>query len=135
MGTVMADEGVSATPERRVLIVDDEAPIRTALRRYFTRRGWAVAEAGDVEEAADLVRAEPRAEFDAVICDLTMPGQSGVELHDLLERERPELHRRLILTTGDASSPEATALRARTSRPVVQKPFEFSELAALLDTL
>lgn len=120
---------------RRVLIVDDEAPIRIALRRYFTRRGWAVQEAGDVDEAAALLRHDPRPEFDAVICDLTMPGRSGTELHDLLERERPDLHRRLILTTGDAASPEATALRARSARPVVQKPFEFAELAALIEAL
>ena len=45
---------------RRVLIVDDEVTIRMALRRFFTRLGWAVEEACDGETALDLLDGEAR---------------------------------------------------------------------------
>jgi CheY-like chemotaxis protein len=53
-------------------------------------------------------------------------------LHDRLARERPDLFRRLIVMTGDVASPEAAALLARTDRPVIEKPFELSELAQVI---
>ena len=64
--------GAPSEPSRNAaLIIDDEATIRSALRRYFTRRGW------DVEEAADgagglQILSEGPDRFTVVLCDLRM---------------------------------------------------------------
>ncbi|MGH2897846.1 MAG: hybrid sensor histidine kinase/response regulator, partial [Solirubrobacteraceae bacterium] len=74
--------GVRASgPGPRVLIIDDEASIRSGLRRFFVRRGWQVDEAEDGAKGLSAILA---AKFDyaAVISDLKMPGCSGIELHD-----------------------------------------------------
>lgn len=71
--------------------------------------------------------------YQAILSDLKMPGFSGMELHDQLARERPDLLPRLIFTTGDAASEEASAFVRRTRCQVLQKPFELTALAEVVD--
>jgi PAS domain S-box-containing protein len=125
---------VPALPGRRVLVVDDEASIRVAMRRALERRGWEVDEAGDGLEA--MLRLDlggrPGA-YDAVVTDLRMPGLSGIELCDRLGRLHPELARRLVVITGDTASPAVAEFLAGGGRPFLQKPFDMRDLAELLD--
>jgi DNA-binding response OmpR family regulator len=125
----------TAPKPRRALLVDDEPVIRFALRRFFQRQGWAVDEAEDGRAALALLLDGDGAKdpYDVVITDLRMPGLSGIELHARLERERPELLRKLILSTGDAVSPEAAAFLRRAACPVLSKPFELAELRAMVE--
>jgi len=116
-----------------VLVIDDEAPIRTALRRFFERRGWRVDEASDgAHGLATLMRGDGVL-FDIMICDLKMPGVSGMELYSTLSMERPELLSRLIFATGDVASPDAAAFLQQTRCPVLEKPYELSVLAETVD--
>jgi len=62
-----------------------------------------------------------------------MPGRTGLEVHDWLAVKRPEIFGRLIIATGDVVSPEIQAFVQRTTRPVLEKPFELSTLAALVE--
>jgi CheY-like chemotaxis protein len=125
-----------ATPsatKRRALVIDDEASIRLALRRFLTRDGWRVDEAVDGRNALDkLTVTDPAPHYDLLICDLRMPGISGTELYDWLRVNRPELLARLIVATGDAVSRDAADFVQRTACPVLQKPFELAELRALV---
>jgi CheY-like chemotaxis protein len=122
-----------------VLIVDDEAPIRVAIRRYLERRDWEVEEAKDGREAIDLLglsggdAAALAARYDAIVTDLRMPGVSGIEIHDLLAAAAPEALAKLVVISGDTASAEVTEFLARLRQPVVQKPFDMRALADLLD--
>jgi CheY-like chemotaxis protein len=120
-------DGASSAPPR-VLIVDDEATIRTALRRFFARIGWDVDEAGDGGRALELIAAAERdttrAAYALVVSDLRMPGVSGIELHDHLARDRPDILARVIFCTGDVVSQEVALFLRSTARPVLQKPFD-----------
>ncbi|MDB4915589.1 MAG: sensor protein [Gemmatimonadetes bacterium] len=119
---------------RIVLIIDDEPTIRAALKRYFTRRGWAVEEAGD--GAAGIKQLERLGDRIAVvISDLRMPGFSGIELHDQLALSHPELLRRFVFSTGDVASAEAASFVQRTACPVLQKPFELQALDTIIATV
>jgi signal transduction histidine kinase len=131
---VLRSDGVPSGT-RAVLLIDDEAPIRIALRRYFERTGWTVEEAADGEAGlAKLVAAPPEA-YTLILTDLKMPRLSGAELHDRLAALRPDLFAQLIIMTGDVGSPEAVTLLARTDRPMIEKPFELAELGQLIDRL
>ncbi len=118
----------------RVLLVDDEPSIRLALRRFFAREGWEVEEADDGRAALDKLDVTPGSPiaFDLIICDLRMPGFSGIDLHEALSAARPELLERLVLATGDVVSPDAADFVRRTACPVLQKPFELAHLRALM---
>ena len=126
-----ADREPSPERARRALLVDDEPVIRFALRRFFQRQGWQVDEAEDGEEALARILGQTAA-YDVIISDLRMPGLSGIEMHARLERERPEVLRRLIFSTGDSVSPDAAAFIRRSDCPVLNKPFELAELRDLV---
>jgi DNA-binding NtrC family response regulator len=131
-----SDVAPPSADARRVLLVDDEDAIRSALRRYFARRGWIVDEAADGARALErLLDGDDPVPYDAVISDMRMPHLNGEQLHDALERDRPQLLARCVFSTGDLSSPEAARFVQRTNCRVLEKPFELAKLADLVESL
>lgn len=124
----------------RVLIIDDEPSIRFALRRWFERAGWTAEEAPDGVKGLEMLLSEPididpDAGYRVIVCDLRMPGMSGSQLHERLKTERPALIDRLVFTTGDdiASPPVGSVLGSH--ERVLQKPFEFTALKELVESI
>ena len=103
--------------------------------RYLRRRGWQADEAEDGNVALRKLGRVAPGVYEVVISDLRMPHCSGVELHDWLAEHRPDLFASLIITTGDLTSPALTEFLARTPRPLIEKPFELSVLAGLIDAV
>ena len=120
---------------RSLLLVDDEATLRSALRRFFTRRGWTVCEAEDGEDARVLLLdgATIGGGFDAVITDMRMPRLTGIELHTIVSGVDALVARRFIFSSGDTGDDDALAFIERTDCPVVAKPFDLAELLALVE--
>ena len=132
---VKALQQVVATGLRCALVIDDEPTIRTAVARYLRRQGWQADEAEDGRDAlVKLGRASPSG-YQVVISDVRMPHYSGDQLHDWLAEHRPDLFERLILTTGDLTSPALNEFLTRTPRPVIEKPFELAVLAQLIEAV
>ena len=114
----------------RALIVDDEAGIRFALKRWFERQQWTVDEAEDGNAALALLRSstDGALPYDVVVCDLHLPYLSGEAIVGLMRNENPELARRIILTTGDAVT-DAEPGSVLAEHPfVLQKPFDLATL-------
>jgi len=61
----------------RILIVDDEETIRLALRKFLRSRGYEVEVAGSAEQALEALDS---ASFSLMLCDVRMPGMTGVEM-------------------------------------------------------
>lgn len=74
----------------RVLVVEDNAPLRVAIRRFLEAAGCAVLEAGTPAEAVAVARAHPD-HIDVALIDLILPDASGPECADMLKDDRPEL--------------------------------------------
>jgi DNA-binding NtrC family response regulator len=127
--------GTEAAGSPKVLVIDDERSVRMALTRYFERGGWEVRQAEDGSEALELLADPAASAYQLVITDLRMPGRTGVEVHDWLAVHRPELFQRLIIATGDVASPSIREFIRRTTRPVLEKPFELGALAALVERI
>jgi CheY-like chemotaxis protein len=124
----------TAAPARalgRVLVVDDEQPIRTAVTRLL--RGHEVVAVGSGEEAQALLREDRR--FDVIVCDVMMPRMSGMELHMWLAAVDAEAARRVVFVTGGAFTPRSGDYLARSGLPVVEKPFDGKALRALVDEM
>src|SRR5262249_50742144 len=81
----------SVQKEIRVLIVDDHAILRAGVREMLSDEEdlRVVAEAGSAEEALQTLRNGTG--VDVVVLDITLPGQSGIDLLKQLRRDRPEL--------------------------------------------
>jgi len=122
-------------PPRTILVVDDESTLRSALRRFFMRRGWRVVEAEDGEYARAMLLDGPAigGGFDAVLSDIRMPRLSGVELHALVADVDASVARRFIFSSGDTGDDEAVAFLERTHCPVIAKPFELGLLLSMAE--
>jgi DNA-binding NtrC family response regulator len=130
-----APQPVAASGLRCALVVDDEPTIRTAVARFLRRRGWQADEAEDGRAALAKLDGAPPGGYQLVISDLRMPHCSGDQLHDWLAVHRPDLFARLILTTGDVAAPGLSDFLTRTTRPVIEKPFELADLAQVIDAV
>lgn len=133
----------------RVLVIDDESTIRLALRRFFGRMGWDVAEAPDGRQALDLLlrsapaqsakepsqRDPPVDAYDMVLSDMRMPGLNGIELHERLKAERPDILPHLVFSTGDIEASETIEFVRDIGVPVIQKPFTLSLLKELAERM
>jgi signal transduction histidine kinase/ActR/RegA family two-component response regulator len=122
-------QATPATTRARVLLVDDEEPIRRTIGRFLRRRGFEVHDAAEGGEALRMVRAQPAGHgFDAILSDLRMPGLSGDRLLETLRADGQGFDRRLIVVTGDSASSETAGILAAVGVPVIFKPFDLEEI-------
>ena len=114
----------------RILLVEDEAPLRETLAARLKRDGYAVDAAGDGEEGLYLGREVP---FDLAIIDLGLPKLSGL---DLVKRLREEGARFpiLILTARSSWQDKVEGLKSGADDYLV-KPFHVEELLARINAL
>lgn len=112
-------------PPIRILLVDDEAAIRRALRTPLVELGFEVVEASRGEEALHLARVES---FDVVLLDLNMPGIGGLRTLLRLRCLAPRLPI-LMLTVRDAEQDKVEALE-NGADDYITKPFSIRECVA-----
>jgi len=114
----------------RVLIVEDEAPLRETLAARMQREGFAVDTASDGEEAIYMGKEVP---FDIVIVDLGLPKLSGIEVVKRL-REAQRRYPILILTARSSWQDKVEGLKSGADDYLV-KPFHIEELLARVNAL
>jgi CheY-like chemotaxis protein len=120
-----------AGPRLRLLLVDDEERLLAALAQDLCREY-------EVEEAAsgaDAIRKLRERAFDAVVCDLMMPGISGAEVYEAARTHRPGLEQRFVFMTGGAFTGGTRHFFEQVTNPRLEKPFELSELHTVLREL
>lgn len=112
------------------LVVEDDAIMRAAVRHELEHGGYEVVESSSGREAYERLRrgAAP----DCLITDLRMADGSGGWLVSQVGYEFPALLARTVVISGDAKSAGAAHVRARWGCPVLAKPFDGTQLVALL---
>jgi len=114
----------------RVLLVEDEAPLRETLAARLKREGFAVDTAGDGEEGLYHGREVP---FDIAVIDLGLPKMSGMDLVKALRAEGLKFPI-LILTARSSWQDKVEGLKSGADDYLV-KPFHVEELLARLNAL
>jgi PAS domain S-box-containing protein len=124
-----APEVPAAARRGRVLVVDDEPQIGSAIVRTLRRDH-------DVEVAtrarAALERLRGGEAFDVILCDVMMPEMSGLELHAELSRTDSRLAERIVFITGGAFTAQTQALLDGMPNQCISKPFDIVLLRALV---
>jgi signal transduction histidine kinase/ActR/RegA family two-component response regulator len=130
---VVAPATHSGTPSRRarILVIDDEAPVASAMRRALREHEVVVCRGGP--EALQKLAGGER--FDVLFCDLMMPEMSGMELYEELAARYPEQAARVVFVTGGAFTPGAQAFLNKVKNPRLDKPFETEDLRAEIHRL
>jgi two-component system cell cycle sensor histidine kinase/response regulator CckA len=113
----------------RILLVDDEEFLRSALRRLLEREGFRVVEAANGTAALELLEADT-GPIDLVLSDVVMPGMSGIELVQHVRALRPQI--RLILMSAFADHELERHGLSSATVPLLRKPFSRAELASMI---
>ena len=100
----------------RVLVVEDEVPFRELVAKQLSRRGHAVTAVGSAEDA--LAHQD---EFDVALCDISLPGLSGIEL---IRRLRARGGIECIVLTGQGSIPAAIEAMELGADHYLEEPVE-----------
>jgi PAS domain S-box-containing protein len=117
---------------RRVLIIDDELALVKALARQLAER----YEVDTASTAADAIEQLKLRKYDAVVCDLRLPEQSGSAIYEEVFSRSPEQASRFIFTTGGSygTLDDEPHIRAEaTGLPVLEKPFDGASFEAVVE--
>ena len=114
----------------RALVVEDYAPLRTAVQEGLTEAGFAVDVATNGEEGLWLAEQNP---YDVVVLDIMLPKLDGIEVLKRLRRAGSK-HAVLLLTAKDTVEDRVRGLDAGADDYLV-KPFAFAELLARVRAL
>jgi len=118
----------------RVLVVDDESVVAHTLKVLLqSEHDLVVAQSG--AEALELLAGSDKPAYDVILCDLMMPGMTGMELFEVLRREHPVLARRVVFMTGGVSMTRVVEFLASVPNPKFEKPFDIPELRRSLHRL
>jgi CheY-like chemotaxis protein len=112
-----------------VLLIDDEAFIVAALRRLLGTEHNVTA-VMCVTDAIALI--EARHHFDVILCDLRMPGLSGIDFYEKLRVLNPAMTERIVFCTGASFSMDARHFFERVPNQVLEKPFDPSVVRAVV---
>jgi DNA-binding NtrC family response regulator len=110
-----------------ILLVDDDAELRSDMANYFARQGHRVEQANDGDQALDCLE---RRSFDVMVLDLTMPRMSGRDVLKELQNRNAECE--VVVLTGDATVEAAVEAMKRGAREFLTKPISLKELDRLV---
>jgi DNA-binding NtrC family response regulator len=115
-------------PRGRVLVVDDEEPIRTLLFNLLTNHDYEVETAGDGEEA---LQKYAQGRFDVVVSDLVMPKMDGLRLLKEIKIKDPRAI--FLVITGFPSVETGVEAMKAGAYDYIIKPFSLADLQAKID--
>jgi PAS domain S-box-containing protein len=118
------------TARLRILVIDDEAPVRETLAEMLVAVNHEVELAGSGQEAVEKMR---QGDFDLVFTDLAMPEMDGWETARLLRKDWPNI--RIILVTGYGPTTAPPSGEEDLVDAIIGKPFDFAQVGSTLNAL
>ena len=110
-----------------LLIIDDEAPIRTSLREILEYEGHRISEAAT---GMDGVLAATKTKFDGIFCDVKMPQMDGLDVLDMLAKK--EVQTPVVMISGHGTVDTAVASLKKGAYDFIQKPLDLNRVLVTL---
>ena len=106
----------------RILIIDDQAPIRRVLREILENEKYQVDDAGNGPDALQMVKSQ---EYDAILCDIKMPDMDGIEV---LEQVKETSNVPVIMISGNSTQNEVADAMKKGAFDFISKPPDLNRL-------
>jgi two-component system phosphate regulon response regulator PhoB len=116
----------------KILIVEDEVPIRDMIAFHLSRAGYEILEAGDCREARESIADK---QPDLVLIDWMLPDTSGLELTRLLKRDEANEDLAIIMLTARAEERDKISGLEGGADDYITKPFSPRELVARIQAV
>tara|TARA_B100000768_G_C11283721_1_gene380454 strand:+ start:3666 stop:4841 length:1176 start_codon:yes stop_codon:yes gene_type:complete len=107
----------------KILIIDDEAPIRASLREILEYEGYQVQEA---ENGLEGVRLAAKFSYDVIFCDIKMPEMDGMEVLDAFSEK--QIKTCVVMISGHATVPTAVESLKKGAYDFIQKPLDLNRI-------
>jgi PAS domain S-box-containing protein len=117
------------SPRLRILLIDDEPILRTVFARLLEGHHDVVS----VSSGAEGLELALSGQFDAILCDVMMPGLDGAEVYRRIAAERPGLEKRIVFITGGTFTRDLDEFLATTPNRLLLKPFKLEAVLAAVD--
>ncbi len=96
-------------------------------------RDHEVVEYSDAGEAiSHLLDGPPYPQYDVIVCDILMPGFSGMEVYDMVGERRPDMARKIVFTTGASVMSGIDSFLGSVQNPSVDKPFRIDHMRSVI---
>ena len=115
--------------EAKILILDDEINIQDVLAKALRRRGYVVDTANN---GADGLLYLAKTDYQLILCDIRMPGFSGLDFYKNIEFMDPDLAKKIIFITGDTANKATQKFIEEHDVQYLTKPFEISDLLQVI---
>ena len=113
--------------KKRILVVEDDAEMRSLLKDFFTEEGF---ETDSVSNGSEAFRKLVREPFDLVITDIRMPGLTGLDILPGIKKLQPNVP--IIVITAFGSDEIRLRAMARGATAYLEKPIHFHKLRTLI---
>jgi len=113
----------------RVLVVDDELLVVQSLHLVLSNE-FEITGTTHADEALAWIASGQT--YDVILCDVMMPGLSGVELRDRIHAVEPDQAARIVFITGGLIVPEVRAMLDHVTNTVLEKPIDLDGLRELI---
>ena len=113
----------------RVLVIDDEAAVGRTIQRLLGEQFEVVVLTAGRDAIELLVGKE--ADFDLILCDLTMPDVTGMDVYTRIMQARADIGQRFVFMTGGTFSPRARDFLDQVPNERLDKPFDLQTVRNL----
>lgn len=114
--------------KNRILVVDDEAALRTVLSSELHTEGYVVSIASDGDEAIELLQSQA---FDLILLDIKMPRVDGFQVLRFVKEKLPSI--KVIMLTGFADLKNAIESKRLGAEDFISKPYDLVDLLATIE--
>ena len=118
---------IAALPDRSLLVLDDDAPLRTRLGRALEQRGFEIVLVGSVAEALAAVKASPPA---YAVLDMRLEDGTGLKVVEAVREARPDA--KVVMLTGYGNIATAVAAVKSGAIDYLSKPADADDVARAL---
>ena len=112
-----------------ILVIDDDPVVTRMLCRVLSNHTVLVAHSG-----IDAIALLEQRSFDLILCDLTMPGMSGMEFYEAVRSISANLAKRVVFMTGGAFTAESHEFLSQLPNSWLEKPFDLGMLRDLVES-
>jgi CheY-like chemotaxis protein len=122
---------IHAATRGRILVIDDEPAVGRTLHRLLATQ-YDVTVLCEGQLALDLFAGGAR--FDIVICDLTMPDLSGMDIYEHCRATQPDLAQRFVFMTGGTFTTSARDFIDSVTNVFIEKPFDLQTIRHIVQS-
>jgi CheY-like chemotaxis protein len=116
---------------KNVLLLEDELVIGKVVRRALSVDGYHVDIAENGQIAKDKIDSDNY--YDILIFDIRTPVINGMQLYEYLEKEHPELSKKVVFATGDYVNSTTRKFLEKANRPFLAKPYTPVQIRGIID--